>query len=57
MLLKYCKFNDSKELQKKPMEVFYKKSVPKNFVKVTGTHLFLSLFFNKVAGQFLRTPF
>ena len=36
--------------QKQPPEVFYKKSVPKNFTKFTGKHLCQSLFFNKVAG-------
>ena len=46
-------------------EVFYKKSILRNFAKFTGKHLCLSLFFNKVAdimlsnhfAKFLRTPF
>ena len=39
-----CKF------QKKPLEVFFKKNVLKNFAKFTGKHLCQSLFCNKVAG-------
>ena len=31
-------------------EVFYRKGVLRNFSKLTGKHLFQSLFFNKVAG-------
>ena len=31
-------------------EVFYKKGVLKNFVKLTRKHLCQNLFFNKVAG-------
>ena len=31
-------------------EVFYKKAVLKNFAKLIGKHLCLSLFFNKVVG-------
>ena len=31
-------------------EVFYKKSILENFVKLTGKHLYQSLFLNKVAG-------
>ena len=34
--------------QKQPWEVFYKKSVLKNFAKFTEKHLWQSLFFNKV---------
>ena len=30
--------------------VFYKRVVLRNFPKITGKHLFQSLFFNKVAG-------
>ena len=37
-------------LQKQPPELFYKKSVLKNFAKFTRKHLCQSLFFNKVAG-------
>ena len=37
-------------MQKQPPEVFYKKGVFRNFPKFTRKHLFLSLFFNKVAG-------
>ena len=36
--------------QKQPPEVFYKKGVLRNFVKLTGKHLCQSIFFNKVAG-------
>ena len=36
--------------QKQPPEVFYKKSVRRNFTKFTVKHLRQSLFFNKVAG-------
>ena len=36
--------------QKQPPEVFYEKSVLRNFSKFTGKHLRQSLFFNKVAG-------
>ena len=32
------------------LEVFYKKGVLRNFTKFTRTHLYHSLFFNKVAG-------
>ena len=32
-------------------EVFCKKGVLRNFVKLTGKHLCQSLFFNKVAGR------
>ena len=31
-------------------EIFYKKSVLRNFTKFTGKHLYQRLFFNKVAG-------
>ena len=31
-------------------EVFCEKGVLRNFAKLTGKHLYLSLFFNKVAG-------
>ena len=37
-------------LQKQPPKVFYKKGVFEIFAKLTGKHLFQSLFFNKVAG-------
>ena len=37
-------------IQKKAPEVFYKKCVLRNFVKLTGKHLCQSLFFNKVIG-------
>ena len=36
--------------QKQPPEVFYKKSVLRDFTKFTGKHLCQSLSFNKVAG-------
>ena len=36
-------------------EVLYKKGVHRHFAKFTGKHLWLSLFFNKVAG--LRVSF
>ena len=36
--------------QKQPPEVFYKKSVLRNFTKFTGKHLCEGLFFNKVAS-------
>ena len=36
------------QAQKQPWEVFYKKSVLKNFAKFTEKHLWQSLFFNKV---------
>ena len=46
-------------------EVFCKKGVLENLIKITGKHLCQSLFFNKVAGlrppvnfvKLLRTPF
>ena len=34
-----------------------KKNVLRNFAKFTGKHMYQRLFFNKVAGLFLRTPF
>ena len=37
-------------LQKQPPEVFCKKHVLRNSVKLTGKHLCQSFFFNKVAG-------
>ena len=41
-----------------PTEVFYKKrGVFKNLAKFTGKHLCRSLFYNKVAGIRLSTPF
>ena len=46
-----------KKLQKQPLEVFCKKSVNKNFAKLTGKHLCQSLFFNKVAGLRSATLF
>ena len=36
--------------QKQPPELFYVKSVLRNFTKFTGKHLCQSVFFNKVAG-------
>ena len=36
--------------KKQPPEVFYKKSILENFAKFTGKQLYLTLFFNKVAG-------
>ena len=36
--------------QKQPPEVFYQKSVLRDFTKFTGKHLCQSLSFNKVAG-------
>ena len=53
-------------LQKQPPEVFCKKHVLRNSVKLTGKHLCQSFFFNKVAGlrcfpvsfeKFPKTPF
>ena len=41
------------QIQKQPPEVFYKKGVPRNFVKSTEKNLCHNLFLNKVAG--LRT--
>ena len=38
-------------------EVFCKKGALINFTKFTGKHLCQSLFFNKVAGPGLITPF
>ena len=32
------------------LKVFYKKAVLKTFAKLTGKHLYQSLFINKVAG-------
>ena len=44
-----------KNIQKQPLEVFCKKrTVLRNFAKFTGTHLFQSLFLNKVAGLRLQ---
>ena len=37
-------------LQKQPPEMFYKKSVLRNFAKFTGKHVCQSIFFNKVSG-------
>ena len=37
-------------VQKKLLEVFYKKDEFKHFTKLTETHLCLGLFLNKVAG-------
>ena len=42
-------FYTSLQSQKQPHKVFYKKSVPINFGKVTRRHLCQSLFFNNVA--------
>ena len=41
-------------LLKQPQEVFSKKRVLKCFTKCTGKHLRQSLFFNKVADNFIR---
>ena len=41
--------NDELKLQKQPPEVFYEKSVSKNFAKFTAKHLCQSPFFNKAA--------
>ena len=38
-------------------QMFFRVGVLKNFVSFTGIHLCQDLFFNKVAGLFLRTPF
>ena len=38
------------QIQKQPLEVFYKKSVLRNFAKFTGKNLRQNLFLNKVAG-------
>ena len=38
-------------LQKQPLEMLCKKGVLKNFAKLTGKHLCMSLFFNKVASR------
>ena len=40
---------------KQPQGVFYKKGVLKIFAKLTGKHLYQSLFFNKIAGLRLAT--
>ena len=40
--------------QKQPPEVFFKKVVLRNFLKFTGKHLCQNLYFNKVAGYFLK---
>ena len=37
--------------QKQPPEVFYEKVVLKKFAKVTGKHMYQSVYFNKVAGS------
>ena len=37
-------------IQKQPLEVFYKTGVLKNASKLTGKHLYQSLFCTKVAG-------
>ena len=36
--------------KRQPPEVFYNKSILKNFAKFTGKHMRRSLFFNKVIG-------
>ena len=41
----------SRNIQKQPPEVFYKKGALRNFTKCTEKHLCQSLFFNKVAGK------
>ena len=43
-----CK--DPNDYRSSRPEVFFKKSVLRNFAKFTGKHLCQSLFFNKVAG-------
>ena len=40
---------------KQPPEMFYKKCVLKNFAKFTWNHQYQSLFFNKVACNFITT--
>ena len=40
--------------EEEPPEVFCKKGVLRNLAKFTGKHLCQSLFFNKVAGNFLK---
>ena len=53
----------NKNFLKQPQEVFYNKSVLKNFAKFTEKHLCQSLLFNKVASlrlfayEFLRKAF
>ena len=47
ILLKYFYFGKSRSSHP---EVFCKKGAFKKFTKFTGKHLFLSLFFNNVAG-------
>ena len=49
VLKKHC-LNIIYFLQKQLLEVIYKKSVLKNFAKLTGKHVCQNLFFNKVAG-------
>ena len=46
--------NTSYDFQKQPPEVFCKKGVLKNFTKVTGKHLFQSLFFKSQACNFIK---
>ena len=48
LYLCYRKWKINKTKKQSP-EVFYKKSISKNFAKFTGKHLCLSLFFNTVA--------
>ena len=43
-------------LQKQLSEVFYKKGVLRNFVKLIGKHLCQSIFFNKTAGLVSKRP-
>ena len=50
LFLYHSQASQSLRFQKRPLEVFYKKSVPRNFSKFTGKHLRQSLFLNKVAG-------
>ena len=57
MLLTALIFIFSWHLRSSCPEVFYKKGVLRNFTKLTGKHLCQSLFFNKVAGLCLKTPF
>ena len=39
-------------LQKQQPELFYKKSILKNFAKLAGKHLCQNIFFDKFAGVF-----
>ena len=39
-------------MQKQPLEMFFKRGVPKNFAKLTGKYMCRSLFFKEFAGYF-----